>query len=273
MKMLAVVQLTLRESLAKKTFMAFFGISTFIGLLFLFALNLDIVDGVKSSVSFFGHPAGKLVNLDKLVIGLEGTIAVLLFTGGLFLSLFATSNQIPNFLQPGNIDLFISKPLSRGQLFVGRFLGAVLIVALNVFYLVLFVFLVLSFKTGIWNWGFLLSGLMIVITFAILYSLMAFLGLLTRSSAFSLMITYTILFFSPLLLQRDKIYALLSGKLYGLLLDGLYYFLPKTAELATLTEKLVANNTIPSFAPLCSSLLFGLFMFSVSLILFHRKNF
>ena len=273
MKMLAVVQLTLRESLAKKTFMAFFGISTFIGLLFLFALNLDIVDGVKSSISFFGHPSGKLIELDKLVIGLESAIAVLLYTGGLFLSLFATSNLIPNFLQPGNIDLYISKPLSRWQLLTGRFLGAVLIVALNVFYLVFFTYMVLSLKTGIWNWGFLISGVMIVLTFAILYALMVLLGLLTRSSAFSLMITYTILFFSPLLLQRDKIYALLSGKVYGLLLDGLYYFLPKTAELAVLTEKLVANNPISSYAALWSSLLFGLLMFFVSLIIFNRKNF
>ena len=55
MKFLSIIQLTFRESLAKKTFLAFFGISTLICLLFIFALNLDIVDGMQSSISIFGH--------------------------------------------------------------------------------------------------------------------------------------------------------------------------------------------------------------------------
>ncbi|NOQ98290.1 MAG: hypothetical protein GQ561_09010, partial [Calditrichae bacterium] len=50
-KIYALIQITFRESFAKKTFMAFFGISTLICLLFMFALNLDIVDGMKSSIS------------------------------------------------------------------------------------------------------------------------------------------------------------------------------------------------------------------------------
>ncbi len=273
MKILAIVQLTFRESFAKKTFMAFFGISTLVCLLFIFALNLDIVDGLKSSISIFGQEAGGLVKLDHLVIGIESAVAVFLFTGGLFLSLFATSGLIPSFLQPGTIDLIISKPLGRTQILVGRFLGAVAIVAFNVFYLVGFSWLILSLKTGIWNGGFLLAGLMIIITFAILYALMTLLGILTGSGAFSLMITYLILFFSPLLLQRDKIYALLSGKFYGYLLDGLYHFLPKTSELGNITRLLVMDSPVSSWTPLLTSTLFGISMFIISAVLFSRKNF
>ncbi len=273
MKTLAIIQLTFRESFAKKTFMAFFGISTLVCLLFIFALNLDIVNGVESSVSLFGKEAPHLVDLEKIVWGIEGGVAILLFTGGLFMSLFATSNLIPSLVQDGNIDLLISKPVSRLNILAGRFLGAVAIVAFNVFYLVAFSWVIISLKTGMWNWGFLVAGVIIVVTFAILYTLMTFLGLITRSSAFSLMITYLILFFSPLLLQRDKIYALLSNKIYGYIIDGIYYILPKTAELGDFTQKIVRGAPVTTLFPLWSSLLFGMGMFMISQLIFSKKNF
>lgn len=273
MKFLAIIQLTFRESFAKKTFLAFFVISTLVCLLFIFALNLDLVDGMKSSVKIFGQEAAGKIDLKEIIWGIEGGVAVMLFTGGIFMALFATSSLIPTLLQPGFIDLFLSKPLSRVQILSGRFVGAVAIVAFNIFYLIIFTWLILSLKTGLWNWGFLLAGVMIVITFAILFTLMTVLGILSRSGAFSLMITYVILFFSPLLLQRDRIYALLASKYYGYLIDGIYYFLPKTTELGNMTQQLVRGVAINSWMPLWSSILFGGLMFTLASYLFQRKNF
>ncbi len=273
MKLLAIIQLTFRESLARKTFIAFFGLSTLVNLLFLFALNLDIVDGAESYISLFGKEIDQAFELEKIVYGIESVVAVGLFTGGLFMSLFATSSLIPAFLEKGSIDLLISKPLSRFTILAGRYLGAVAIVAFNVFYLVGFSWLILSFKTGVWNFGFLLAGVMIVLTYAILYALMAFLSVTIRSGPFSLMITYAILFFSPLLLQREAIYALLSGKFWGYLLDFLYHFLPKTTELGNITRMLVQHAEIGSWLPALTSLLFGALMFGAASMIFKRKDF
>ena len=239
----------------------------------MFALNLDIVDGMQSSVSIFGQESGELIDLRKIIGGIEGAIAIMLFTGGIFMALFATSNLIPTFLKPGFIDLFIAKPLSRFQILAGRYVGAVSIVAFNIFYLIFFSWIILSIKTGIWNSGFLMAGIMIILTFAVLYTLMMILSLLTGSGPFSLMLTYLILFFSPLLLQRDKIYALLSAKFYGYLIDGIYYFLPKTAELGNITQQLVRGIEITSWMPLWTSLIFGGLMFIISIIIFQNKNF
>lgn len=273
MKLLAIIQLTFRESFAKKTFMAFFGISTLTCLLFLFALNLDIVDGFNASVSIFGQDLPESLDLSKIIIGIEGALAVLLFTGGIFMSLFATSSLIPAMLQPGFIDIFISKPLHRITILFGRYLGALAIVAFNIFYLVIFAGLIISLKSGIWNWGFLWAAVIIVITFAALFSLMTFLGVISRSGPFSLMLTYLILFFSPLLLQRNEIYALLSSRVYGYILDGLYYFLPKTAELGNMTQQLVRGLSVTNWMPLWTGLLFTGFMFILSGYLFLKKNF
>ncbi|UCF65135.1 MAG: hypothetical protein JSW33_04685 [bacterium] len=272
-KILALIQITFRESLAKKTFIAFFGISTLICLLFMFALNLDIVDGMQSSVALFGQESKELIDIEMLIFKIESAVAVLLFSGGLFMSLFATSGLIPSLMQTGTVDLLISKPLGRFHILLGRYLGAVAIVGFNVFYLVIFSWLILSLKTGFWHAGFLMAGIMIVLTFAILYALMTLLGILTRSGAFSLMITYLILFFSPLLLQRDQIYALLSGKIWGILLDSFYYFLPKTAELGNITRLLVQGQPVFSWMPLWTSVVFGILMLTTSTYIFSRKNF
>ncbi len=273
MKLWSVIALTFRESLAKKTFIAFLGISTFICLLLIFALNLDIVNGIQSSVSLFGQELRGDAEVMKILLGIEGGIAILLFSGGIFMSLFATSSLIPSLLQEGYVDIFISKPLSRMYILIGRYLGAIAIVALNIFYLVIFSGLVLSIKTGIWNWGYLWAGVIIVLTFAVLFTLMTFLGVISRSGPLSLMITYLILFFSPMLVARDKIYALLSSAIFGYFFDGLYYFLPKTTELGAILQKLVSNQPVESWMPLWSSLLFAGFMFAVSTYIFQKKDF
>ena len=273
MKFFSIIQLTFWESFAKKTFIAFLGISTLTCLLFIFALNLDLVNGMQSSVKIFGQDTGAMVDVTEIIWGIEGAIAVMLFTGGIFMSLFATSSLIPTLLQPGFIDLFISKPVSRFTILTGRYVGAISIVAFNIFYLIIFSWLILSLKTGVWNWGYLLAGLMIVMTFSILYALMTLLGIITRSGAFSLMITYLILFFSPLLIQRDKLYALLSSKYYGYLIDGIYYFLPKPTELGDITQKLVRGVEITSWMPLWTSLLFAGFILGLSGYIFKLKNF
>ena len=116
MKILAIIQLTFRESFAKKTFIAFLGISTLVHLAFLFVLNLDIVNGADAALSIMGRDTGEVVELDHFIRIVEAAIAVALFTGGLFMALFATSSLVPSFLDKGNIDLMISKPLSRWQI-------------------------------------------------------------------------------------------------------------------------------------------------------------
>ena len=273
-KLWAVCYYTFLESLARKTFIVFFIISSLMLLLFLFALNIDAVDGAVSAISLFGKEAqGVGIDATKLVFGIESVIASALFTVGLFFSIFATASLIPNMLEKGNIDWIMAKPISREKLLFGRYSGALSIVAFNIFYLIGGSWLILSFKTGIWNFSFLLAGLLITVAFAVLYAIMVFLGVLFQNSAIAIMGVYLIIFLSPLLFQRDKIYALLSKKIYQLLLDGIYYITPRTFEIGDIVRKIVLNESIGSWAPIGHSLIIGTVYFSFALVLFKRKNF
>ena len=273
-KIWAVSYYTFRESLARKTFITFFIISSITLALFLFALNVDIVDGALRGISVFGNEPGRInFDITEFVTTIESVIATALFTGGLFLSIFATASLVPNMLQKGHVDWLLSKPISRSHLLIGRFIGALAIVGFNVFYLIFGTWLILSIKTGFWHFPFLISGFLIVVIFAVLYAFMVLLGILVQNSAVCIMGAYLIVFFSPWLYQRDRIYALLSERVYQILLDGIYYLTPRTFEFGEIVTRSVLGQSIPSWAPVWHSMLIGAFFFGLAIYFFQKKNF
>jgi ABC-type transport system involved in multi-copper enzyme maturation permease subunit len=276
MKFWAIISYTLRESLAKKTFIAFFAVITIIHLLFIFAMNIDLVSGGMAMVQMFGQNVEREIDVEKLrkiIIGIEAVMAIGMYGGGIFFSIFATASLVPNMLEKGSVDLLLSRPYARWQLLLGRYLGALSIVAMNVAYLIGGGWLILSVKTGFWHFPFLLSGIIIVLVFGVLYAIMTFVGVTVRNSGVSIMAAYLVIFFSPLLLQRDKIYALLSRKIYHWLLDGIYYLTPRTTELGNVTRALVMGEPITSWAPLFQSLAVGAVFLLGAIYFFEKKDF
>jgi len=273
-KIWALVMLTYRETIARKTFIAFFGLTTILHIFFIFAMNIDAVDGAMSMVKIMGQDVkGEQIDIANVIIGIESVIAMIVFTGGIFLSIFAAASLIPNMLEKGHIEILISKPLSRVQLFLGRFSGVLFIMTVNVSYLIGGTWLILSVKTGVWHFPYLYSIPMVVIAFAIMYALMALVGVITRSPGVSVMVAYVVLFFSPLLVQKDKIYALLSSKIYYYFLEGIYHILPKTFELGEINQALVMAEPVQSWTALLTSTAAGLVILSAATYIFVRKDF
>ncbi len=115
MRFLAIISYTLRESLAKKTFIAFFVVITITHLLFLFALNVDLVSGGMAAVQLFGKDVEQEIEIEKLrkiIIGIESGLAIAMYGAGIFLSIFATASLVPNMLEKGSVDLLLSRPFA-----------------------------------------------------------------------------------------------------------------------------------------------------------------
>ncbi|RMD90857.1 MAG: hypothetical protein D6813_08530 [Calditrichaeota bacterium] len=218
------------------------------------------------------HTPQKL-NLEKIIISIESVIATLAYSGGIFLSIFATASLVPTMLEKGQIELILSKPISRSQILFGRFVGAQAIMFFNVVYLIGGSWLILSMKTGFWYFPYLYAILMVMVAFAAIYALMTFVGVTTRSTGVSIMMAYAVLFFSPLLAQKDRIYAFLSHKIYYYLLEGLYQILPKTFELGEMNQALVMGKAFGGWTPLWSSCLAAFFIYLFANYIFVRKNF
>ena len=108
---LALIRDTFREALARKIFWVLFGLSTLLILFFLFLLRIDLVAGATATVSLFGRQTGNNPDVERLVRGVYGGIATFLYTWGMFLAVFASAGLVPSILEPGRIELLLSKPL------------------------------------------------------------------------------------------------------------------------------------------------------------------
>ena len=276
--MAGVYKLTLKETVSKKIFLTFFVLSTLFIILIIFALNVK-VGGVDSKIllDFFGqninaNKGEKLFHPKEILGYVQTGIAIAVFFISVFFSLFATAGIFPNFLKKGSIDLIISKPISRERIFVERFFGALTIVGINIFYIVLFSWVVLSVKFEIWNYNFLFAGLIIFIFFSILFSLLALVSVITKSTVISLLIIYfTIFILSPILAGIQRL-TILDDTYYKSIIKTLHFILPKVSETVVMIKDVVISGNY-SVAPLLSSSIIGLISILISINIFKRIDF
>jgi ABC-type transport system involved in multi-copper enzyme maturation permease subunit len=179
-------------------------------------------------------------------------------------------------LEKGNIDLLLSKPVSRTELLLGKYLGGLLVVFINIFYTILGVWLIISIKFGYWDVTFLSSALVITFTFAILYAIIVFMGVVTQSSVSGMMAAYFIfLIVSPLLWQaKTQFLNMIGSSFWKEVIKGLYYIFPKTQELmGEFLFNLATKKGIVDFQPVITSLVFLILLLSLSIFIFRKKDF
>jgi Cu-processing system permease protein len=271
---LALVIDTFREALARWIFIGLFALSTLMILFFLFLMRIDIVEGGVAAISLFGQAAPRTQDLTRLVNNVYGGIATFLYSWGMALAVFASAGLIPRVLEPGRIELILSKPVSRAHILLGRFLGNVLVVAGNISYLVLGVWIIFGNKTGIWSPRFLAAIATTVFTFTVLLTVVVILGVLVESTALSTMVTMGLMIMSPILAQTALAERLLSSETSRNIWRGLYYVLPKVYDIGNLTLNTVrGGGAAIEWMPLWSSALFGAVVLSGALAIFSRRNF
>ncbi len=269
----ALIRDTFREAFARKIFWGLFGLSTLMILFFLFLLKIDLVEGAMATVSLFGRTANRTTDVDRLVRSVYGGIATFLYTWGMFLSVFASAGLIPSVLEPGRIELLLSKPVSRTHILLGRYVGNILVVACNVIFLVLGVWTILGVKTGIWSKTFLVSIATSVFIFAVLLSVVVLIGVLFESAALATMITVGLMIMSPILAQTSTMLRLLSSEWSRQIWRTLYYALPKVYDLGKMTLDAIQSQTFEGYMPIWTSALFGVVMMSAALAVFARRDF
>ena len=164
---------------------------------------------------------------------------------GLFLALFATAHLVPRLQEKGTIDLYLSRPIGRVTLLLSRYAGGLLLAAANVAYMIGSIWLIVAWKTRVFHPRFLLSGVVILFTIATLMAFAFLIGVITSSTAVSLMGTYAVFFLAALLALHTQIAAAVSTELAARLVEGFYWVLPKTAELGKATVALVAGSEAP----------------------------
>ncbi|HWY46148.1 MAG TPA: ABC transporter permease subunit [Bryobacteraceae bacterium] len=269
---LALVRDTFREAFARKIFWGFFGCSTAVILFFIFLMKIDVVEGALATVSLFGKEM-RAQEVTNIVRGVQGALAAFLYGFGLFLAVFASAGLIPTIFEPGRIELLLSKPVRRYHILLGRYLGNLLVIAFNMMYLVLSVWIILGIKTEIWTHQFLYSAGLTIFVFAILLTIVVLIGVLSESAVLSTMVTFGVMIAGLIVAQKSTIERLLTSEWSRDVVRVLYYALPKVWDLGNIGRKLVTGVPIEDWMPVWSSALFGVVVLGTGLLVFSRRNY
>jgi ABC-type transport system involved in multi-copper enzyme maturation permease subunit len=140
-------------------------------------------------------------------------------------------------------------------------------------YLVLGVWIIFGYKTGIWSRSFLFSIVTTIFVFAVLLAVVVLVGVIFESAALATMITVGLMIISPILAQTSTMMKLLSSEWSRDVWRGFYYTLPKVYDMGKMTLDLIRTGTFDSYMPVWSSAIFGAVMLAAALIVFAKRDF
>ena len=298
--------LTLRELRARKVVVGLFVVATVVWVAFAFALQLDVVDGTLAGARVFGQEAiGEPVDLDatvldndgepiltedgtpltererlpfgetlleSVVFGAQAFVAGAGYWVGLLLALFATGGLIAALSERGQVDVLLTKPLSRSAVLAGRLLAVMAVMLALVTYLFGAVWLVMSIKSGLWSPRFLLAIPVVFGMFTVLYGVVTLVGVWSGSGPLSFIVTLGVLFVS-LILAIPTLTEQVSA-LWRPVVVGAYQVLPKFGGVGTaIVPQLATGGAVGALSLLWSSLAFGAVCYGLAFVLFSRKDF
>lgn len=276
MSLLPIIYGTIKEAIAKKVLLSIFIIFSAVIILILLVINLDPVEVLPQLM-------GNDPNFDYNTFVLWFEVQMISqFPFFIIMTLFIvmSSSFIPSMLDKGTIELILSKPISRAEIIIGKFAGGVIIVFIALTYLMTLIWLIISFKTGVWHFSFLTSIFWYTFIFAVLYSLVILTALVTKSTVLTLIFNMLLLFpITGLLSLRESAYHLINSKAVEFILDFFYYLLPKPWDLRTMAVEMIEGKfnasagVLVAYQPLITSVIFVITILSVSVYYFNKKDY
>jgi ABC-2 type transport system permease protein len=280
--LMANIEDVMREAAARWTLIAYFLLSSMFIIIFASAVNLDIVNGALAGARLFGKEVQMRgsVDVEKLVLGFESGFSAVIYLLGTFLAIFATAHLVPRLQEKGTIDLYLSRPVGRVRLLLSRYVAGLLLAAANIVYLIGSIWVIVMWKTHVVHPRFFLAGAVILFVIATLLAFAFLVGVITSSTAVSIMSSYALFFFAAILVGHDKIAAAVSKDWQAALINTLYWIFPKTAELGQAVVAFVSGDEAPARlagalapAPFVTTGLFLLGCLALAAWVFQRKEF
>ncbi|MFH5804833.1 ABC transporter permease subunit [Alienimonas sp. DA493] len=101
---------------------------------------------------------------------------------GVLIALLVTASLIPQTFEGGAIDLLLSKPVDRTATFLTKFVGGCAFVGLAGLYLCGGLWLIAGVRLGVWDAGLIAAAGILVMQFAVFYSVSAAAGVLWQNA-------------------------------------------------------------------------------------------
>jgi len=210
----------------------------------------------------------------KIIIDL-GLSAILLF--GVFIAIFVGVGLVYKEIEKRTLYSILSKPVSRGQFLVGKYLGLCLTLLVNILIMGVGVSLALAYVERGWNpmmlriWPTLMLiylELAIITGVALLFSSFS-------TPALSALLTFLVFIIGHLSADLKAFAASLGGATARWFFTGLYYLLPNLSHYSFITAS--AHGYVPGVGPLLLGFLYAsvyvIILLSAATLIFGQRNF
>ena len=278
MKMLAMMRFTLFEALRRGTLVFYFIVGTIIIAGFAIWLKSSPTD--PSMIMLFGNVVPGNINgissVDFFLLMLlrQSTFWIII------LGTFGAVGLMTSFLEKGIIELYLSKPLKRWELFISRAFGANAGVAANLLYCIVGIWLVFGLKIGAWQSKFLLAGLLVSYAFVCYFSIVSFIAVWSRNTVLSIVFGLFFAFISMGLETRETgLYLLWDNLIYHRMLDAFYYVTPQLDGMLGYAGSLIGRMPMAKnfaefrIAPYLYSLGSSVLFYGLSIYYFSKRDF
>jgi ABC-type transport system involved in multi-copper enzyme maturation permease subunit len=119
---------------------------------------------------------------EQAVHFLEGLLVLGAGSFGLLLGLVWTAGFLPDFLEPNSAAVLLAKPVPRWSLLVGKYLGVLAFVFVQLAIFIGGTWVALGLKTGVWLAGYLVALPLLLLLFALFYAFSVVVATYTRST-------------------------------------------------------------------------------------------
>lgn len=151
--------------------------------------NVSLLFGVWTTETEGFNPA-TAIGAQRLR-GVANYFVVTLFLGwmGMILMIIATASFFPNLMEPGTIDVLVSKPIGRTRLFFYKYFASMVFVFVQSTVFILLTFLVMGLRWQVWSPGYLVCIPLMVLLFSYVYCVTVWVAVKTRSVIASILLT------------------------------------------------------------------------------------
>ncbi|MDX9857028.1 MAG: ABC transporter permease subunit [candidate division Zixibacteria bacterium] len=190
-----------------------------------------------------------------------------------FFSVLGTAGLIPSMLSRGRAEFYMSKPISRSRLLLGKLFSVWSVYGGLVAVAGVLVMGLIAALYGIFQARVFFIVLEALIALFVWLSITGFVGTVSGSFALAVTTTFALWLAQYGLHLREYLVRLVDNKFVEIALDICYYILPKHSENGDLFVALAVGRPVPDWLPLWSSLLFAVAMYGLSVWAFRRKDY
>jgi ABC-type transport system involved in multi-copper enzyme maturation permease subunit len=212
-----------------------------------------------------GNEARVIVNL--------GLTVVLFF--GVFIAIFVGVGLVSKEIERRTVFAIFSKPITRSEFLIGKYLGLCLTLLVNVAVMALGISLALLYVGGAQLIGSVLSAILLIYFELITVTAIAILFSTFSSPTLSALLTFLIFVIGHFSSALKEIAASMASGGAKVFFNALYYFLPNLSFFMFITN--AAHGRLPAFGYFIQAFAYALIYVCILLVcssyIFGRRNF